>query len=266
MLMILFYPLLACLILVIMHGYLGLHVMERRVIFIDLALAQIAALGAISTALFGVPEHSLIAYLVPWLFTLAGAWLMSTFYQHKPNISPEVFIGVLYVFSAALAVLLLAKSSAETDMLKDMLEGSILVVTAPNILELFLLYGAIGLFHWRFRDKFWSVSKGYHQEKPVSKLWDWLFYASFGLVVTSSVKIAGIFLVFSLLIIPAALAYMLSQRRRYVVTIGIGVLGSCLGLWGSAAFDLPTGPAIVGILGVMFLGGYCYKAVVLSVD
>lgn len=258
---ILIYPFLVCVILVIMHGYLGLHVMERRVIFIDLALAQLASLGAVVMALFGVDGHTFVAYFVPWLFTLGGAWLMGTFYQRKPNISPDVFIGVLYVFSSAIAVLLLAKSATETDMLKDMLEGSILLATSTDVLRLVLLYGVIGIFHWHFRKRFWVVSQGYREIKPVSKLWDWLFYATFGLVVTSSVKIAGIFLVFSLLIIPAALAYMLIQANRYITSICIGILGSFLGLWSSAYFDLPSGPAIVGILGLLFLGGYFIQSV-----
>lgn len=252
MLELLIVPFLACLILTLMHAYLGLHVLERNVIFVDLALAQMAALGGVLAAMFGI-NNALITYLIALFCALAGAAVITQFRKHA-RLSPEVGIGIVYVLASAIAVLLVAKTAVESDMLKQMLTGNILVVTTANIVELVVLYGGIGLFHYIYRQRFWQVTRSYVQKKSSVQIWDFAFYATFAMVVTSSVRIAGVLVVFSYLIVPAAIATLIAKnfRQRLLLSWGIGILVSIIGLCCSAYFDLPTGPAIVGVFGFLF--------------
>ena len=235
-----------------MHAYLGLHVLERNVIFVDLALAQMAALGGVLAAMLGI-TNVFATYLIALFCALAGAAIITQFRKHK-RISPEVGIGIVYVLASAVAVLLVAKTAVESDMLKQMLTGNILVVNAANVLELFVLYGGIGLFHYIYRRQFWRVTESYVRKQTAVQIWDFAFYAAFAMVVTSSVRIAGVLVVFSYLIVPAAIAALLVKklRQRLLVSWIVGALVSAVGLFCSAALDLPTGPAIVSVFGVLF--------------
>lgn len=249
-----FAPFVACLILTGIHAYLGIHIIEREVIFVDLALAQIAALGAVFAILFGFPLHSTYAYFVSLLFTFIGATIFSLTRMKDKRVPQEAIIGIVYVVAAAGAILVLERIPQEAEHIKYMLVGNILFVNWNEILKIFLLYSVIGIFHYIFRDRFILISTDVElaEKKGIRiKLWDFLFYATFGFVVTSSVEIAGVLLVFSYLIIPAVCSVLLAKSLSKRLTIGwvLGTIGSILGLYFSAKLDLPTGAAIVCTFG-----------------
>jgi zinc/manganese transport system permease protein len=251
-------PFVACLILTGIHAYLGIHVIEREVIFVDLALAQIAALGSIFAVLFEFPLHSQSAYFVSLLFTFIGATIFSLTRMRDKTVPQEAIIGIVYVVTAAGAILVLEKIPEEAEHIKYMLVGNILFVNWKDVLKIFILYSLIGIFHYIFRDRFILISTNLDEaerKKIKIKLWDFLFYATFGFVVTSSVEIAGVLLVFSYLIIPAVCAILLAKSlgRRLIIGWVLGTAGSVIGLYTSAKFDLPTGAAIVCTFGGILL-------------
>lgn len=251
-------PLLACLVLTGIHGYLGLHVIERRVIFVDLALAQIAALGATVAFLFGHDLHGPQTYWFSLLATFLGAAIFSLTRTRREKIPQEAVIGIVYAVSAALAVLILSRAAEGDEHIRFMLVGNILLVSLPEILKIAVIYGLIGLLHWRFRKTFLLIStqpqEAWRKNIRV-KWWDLLFYLSFGMVVTSSVQIAGVLLVFSFLIVPAAGAVLLSKTLagRLAWGWGLGGAASFLGIVLSYVLDLPTGASIVSAFGGILL-------------
>src|SRR5947209_17266604 len=195
-------PFVASLILTGIHAYLGVHVVERGVIFVDLSLAQIAALGgtiALLMPLSGGDPHAPVVYWISLAFTFMGALVFSTIRSRRARIPQEAIIGICYAVASAAAILAMSKATSESEHLKDMLVGNILAVSWPEVGKTALLYGAIGTFHYIFRKKFLAISMDHDraESQGVSlRLWDFLFYASFGFVVTSSVSIAGVLLVF----------------------------------------------------------------------
>jgi len=248
-------PFLACLVLTGIHVYLGFHVIERGVIFLDLALAQMAALGGIAGIMFGLAPNSLPLYCSSLLFTFLGAFVFSTLHFKKSKISQEAFIGICYVVASALAILLLSKSTVETEMLKDMLVGNILTVSQNEVVLTALWYLFLGSILYFFRKQFLQVTQSYTSSQiKHSPFWDFCFYALFGMVVTSSVKIAGVFLVFSFLIVPSVIGLMLGAKMQTRLMIGwaAGIFASLIGIIASAVFDLPTGAAIVAAFGLIF--------------
>ena len=254
-------PFIASLILTGIHAYLGVHVVERGVIFVDLALAQIAALGATIAILAGMDPHGGGAYWISLAFTFLGAGIFALVRAHRGRIPLEAFIGITYAVASAAAILAMSKATGETEHLKDMLVGNILAVSRPEVIKTAVLYGAIGLFHYVFRRKFLLIStdpKMAERSGISIGLWDFLFYASFGFVVTSSVAIAGVLLVFCYLIVPSVGAMLFADRIGPRLAIGwtMGTLVSALGCYCSVWFDLPTGATIVctfgGVLLVMF--------------
>lgn len=249
-------PFLACLVLTGIHVYLGFHVIERGVIFLDLALAQMAALGGIIGMMGGVHE-GLPLYLWSLGFTFLGALIFSTLDFKKIKISQEAFIGICYVVASAIAILFLSKSSIEAQVLKDMLIGNILMVSPGEVILTALWYALLGSLLYFFRSHFLKVTQSYTSSKiKHSRFWDFCFYALFGMVVTSSVKIAGVLLVFSFLIVPSVCGLMLGKNMLQRLQIGwtAGALASLLGIVASALYDLPTGAAIVSAFGFIFGG------------
>ena len=255
-------PFLASLILTGIHAYLGVHVVERGVIFVDLALAQIAALGATIAVLAGMDPHGGESYWISLAFTFLGAGIFALVRTRKAHIPLEAFIGITYAVASAGAILAMSKATGETEHLKDMLVGNILAVSPHDVIKTALLYGAIGLFHFIFRKKFLAISlnhDGADQPGLYVKLWDFLFYASFGFVVTSSVAIAGVLLVFCYLIVPSVGAMLFAEKigRRLAIGWTMGTLVSALGCYLSVYLDLPTGATIVctfgGILLLMYI-------------
>jgi zinc/manganese transport system permease protein len=235
---------------------LGIHVLSRNIIFVDLALAQISALGATVAFLLGYYPQSIAAYGYSLAFTIGGAVILSFSRSWTGRVSQETFIGVVYVVSAAAAFLLVDRSPQGAEHIKQMLIGSILTATETDLLKVALLYSAVGLFHWFVRKRFLLIS--FQPERAEAAglrlwLWDFLFYVSFGVVVTSSVAIAGVLLVFCFLIIPAAIGALYSDRILPKLLIGwaIGVLASSAGLGLSFAANLPIGATIVCVFGGM---------------
>jgi zinc/manganese transport system permease protein len=257
----LFWPFVASLILTGIHAYLGVHVVERGVIFVDLALAQIAALGATIAILLGMDPHGRGAYFLSLGFTFLGAGIFSLARTRRGHIPQEAFIGIAYAVASATAILAMSKATGETEHLKDMLVGNILAVSRAEVAKTALLYGGIGLFHYIFRKKFLLISTNLVQAEGSGmsiRLWDFLFYASFGFVVTSSVAIAGVLLVFCYLIVPSVGAMLFADKigRRLAIGWTMGTLVSALGIYFSVLADLPTGATIVctfgGVLILMF--------------
>ena len=250
-------PFAASLILTGIHAYLGVHVVERGVIFVDLSLAQFAALGAAVALLLpitGSDPHSSLAYWISLVFTLLGALLFSTIRGHKARIPQEAVIGICYAVASAAAILAMSKATSESEHLKDMLVGNILAVSWYDVGHTALLYGAIGAFHFVFRQRFLTISMdpGRAENEGISiKLWDFLFYASFGFVVTSSVSIAGVLLVFCYLIVPSvgAMLYADSIGTRLAIGWSMGTIVSAAGVYLSLLLDLPTGATIVCTFG-----------------
>jgi zinc/manganese transport system permease protein len=251
----------ASLILTGIHAYLGVHVVERGVIFVDLSLAQIAALGA-TVAIFlpaaaGDP-HAPIVYWVSLAFTFIGAFVFSTIRSHRARIPKEAIIGICYAVASAAAILAMSKATSESEHLKDMLVGNILAVSWAEVRKTALLYGAIGIFHYVFRRRFLAISMDPQRAEAEGmsiRFWDFLFYASFGFVVTSSVAIAGVLLVFCYLIVPsvAAMLYAESVGRRLAIGWSMGTIVSALGVYLSLHLDLPTGATIVCTFGLVLI-------------
>src|SRR5512138_3847153 len=254
-------PFVASLILTGIHAYLGVHVVERGVIFVDLSLAQIAALGATIALLLPISNgdpHAGSVYWISLAFTFIGAAIFSTIRVRKARIPQEAIIGICYAVASAAAILAMSKATAESEHLKDMLVGNILAVSWPEVLKTALLYGAIGAFHYIFRSKFLAISMDHRRAEAAGvsvRFWDFLFYASFGFVVTSSVSIAGVLLVFCYLIVPsvAAMLYAESIGRRLAIGWTMGTVVSALGVYASLMLDLPTGATIVCTFGIALI-------------
>ena len=252
-------PFVASLILTGIHAYLGVHVVERGVIFVDLSLAQIAALGAAIAILLPITNgdpHAPVVYWISLGFTFIGAAVFSTIRGHRARIPQEAIIGICYAVASAAAILAMSKATSESEHLKDMLVGNILAVSWPEVGKTAMLYGAIGIFHYLFRRRFLAISLDHERAEAEGmsvRFWDFLFYASFGFVVTSSVAIAGVLLVFCYLIVPsvAAMLYADTVGRRLAIGWTMGTIVSALGVYLSLVLDLPTGATIVCTFGVV---------------
>jgi zinc/manganese transport system permease protein len=254
-------PFVASLILTGIHAYLGVHVVERGVIFVDLSLAQIAALGAtvaLLTPMSNGDPHSTYVYWVSLLFTFIGAAVFSTIRGHRARVPQEAIIGICYAVASAAAILAMSKATSESEHLKDMLVGNILAVSWSEVGKTAALYGVIGLFHYVFRRKFLAISidpKAAAAQGISIRFWDFLFYASFGFVVTSSVSIAGVLLVFCYLIVPSVAAMLYADRVGHRLAIGwtMGTVVSAMGVYLSLKLDLPTGATIVCTFGLALI-------------
>src|SRR5437867_3549915 len=251
-------PFLMCLVLTGIHAYLGFHVIAREVVFVDIALAQIAALGATAAFLFGFDLETWESYACGLGFTILGALVLALTRSRERHVSQEAVIGVVYAVSSAGAVLLADRSPHGAEHLRGMLVGSILSVSGREVLKVAGLYAIIGLFHWLCRQPFFLISTNpgaAYREGWRVKWWDFLFYASFGVVVTSSVRIAGVLLVFSYLIVPALAGIILANRVGARLSIGwaFGTLVSVGAMVASATLDLPTGATVVCAFGLALL-------------
>jgi zinc/manganese transport system permease protein len=250
-------PFAASLILTGIHAYLGVHVVERGVVFVDLSLAQIAALGATFAILLpvtGGDPHAPVVYWISLAFTFIGAFVFSAFRSRHARIPQEAIIGICYAVASGASILAMSKATSESEHLKEMLVGNILAVSWPEVGKTAMLYAAVGLFHFIFRHRFLAISMNpaAAEAQGISiGFWDFLFYASFGFVVTSSVAIAGVLLVFCYLIVPsvAAMLYAESIGKRLAIGWTMGTLVSALGVYMSLVLDLPTGPTIVCTFG-----------------
>jgi len=246
----LLYPFAASVAFVLIHAYLGVHVLRRNIVFADLALAQLSALGATVAFALGYAPVSPAGFAYAFAFTTLGAALLTATRALARFVSQEAFVGILYVAATAATVLVVDRSPQGAEHVKKILIGSILTVEAPELVKFAVLYGIIGLLHWFARRPMLAVA---NEAQPAGRsalavsLWDFLFFLSFGVVVTSSVTTAGVLLVFSFLIVPAVIGAMFSRAVSVVLAIAwsTGILASAVGLAGSFVLDLPTGAAMV---------------------
>ena len=250
----LLWPFLVGLVLTAVHAWLGLHVLARGVVFVDLSLAQIAALGLTVAIFAGYGVQSEGAYWYALAFAFAGAVLFAVVRRYEHRIQQEAVIGIVYAVSASLGVIALDRAPQGAEHIKQLLIGSILTVTPREVGVLAGLYALVGIAHFACRRALIEVS--FEPELAVARgrhmfLWDAIFYGSFALVVTSSVRIAGVLLVFTYLIVPAALAGLLTASLwpRLAVAWALGAVLTAVGLLASWKWDLPTGPAIVSAFG-----------------
>jgi len=251
------WPMIACLALPGMLVYLGLHIVKREIIFVDLALAQVAALGTCLGLLLGHRVNDWQTYLLALSFTFIGA-VIFTFTRNRQShaVPQEAIIGIVYVVAAAASIVLLSKGDAEAnEEIKRTLIGDVLTVNPVQIGRTFALYLVIGVIHIVFRKKFLAIS--FEPERALAeglrvRWWDFLFYILFGFVVTSFVQIGGVLMIFSYLIVPAVCASFLASRLRSLLLIGwlTATLSSIAGLFFSYHYDLPTGAAIICVLGL----------------
>jgi len=277
-LVIMFVPFIACLTLVGIHGYFGIHVLKREIIFIDIAMAQIAALGGtismilpveVTTA-WGIVSYTAhgggtIAYLFSLVLVTIAAAVFTYLKSEKLYVSLEALIGITFAVATTGAVILIDVGAGGDVHVHDMLVGSILWVKWSQVLKSFIVYSMIGAFHYRFRHKFLSISEDYQKakEKGINvRLWDFLFYFTLGIVVIHSVAIGGILVVFSFLIIPASISVLFSQNwstRIMIAWIG-GTIVTMLGLYFSWKIDVPSGPSVILFLGVFLFLALIVKA------
>lgn len=254
----LLWPALACLVLTGIHAYLGLHVVERGVIFVDLSLAQVAALGSTIAFLAGYSLHGGAAYAFSLGFTLVGAAIFAFTRARRSRVPQEAIIGIVYAVSAAAAILIMDRLPEGAEHIKHLLVGNLLAVRPGEVLKMAGLYAVVGWLHWLWRKPFLAISRDHDAAARQGyrvKAWDFLFYATFGLVVTSSVAIAGVLLVFSYLIIPsvAAVLFCESVKARLAIGWAMGALVSLLGMFLSYRFDLPTGAAVICTFGAVLV-------------
>lgn len=264
--------LVAALILVGIHGYLGIHIIARGVIFVDLALAQVAALGWAAAGLglgdllasaVGIPSSD-AGYIIGFGMTLIAAALFSISRLDNQRIPQEAIIGIVYVAASAVTILLAAQAPRGAEHVEQLLTGSLLWVTWSEVLKTALVYGAIGIAHWLLRHRFLTISlrPDTAREKGWSVArWDFLFYALFGVVVTSSVAIAGVLVVFSFLVIPAVIAFLFAHTPGKMLAIAwlTGTAATVSGLYASYESDLPAGPVVVCAFAVALIGAFIIK-------
>ena len=259
-------PSAACLVLVGLHAYFGIHVIERRVLFVDLAVAQFAALGAVVGFAFGYHPGELGSTVYSLAFAVVAAALFALTRVRVEKIPQEAIIGITFVVASAATILVADRAPEGAEHIKETLSGSLLWVTWPTVVKVAVIYVVIGLFHWLFRERFLLISvdpdEAYRRGWNV-RWWDFLFYLSFGVMITFSVGIGGILMVFAYLVIPACVAILIhaGMRARLAVGWAIGAVGSALGLVGSYYFDMPTGPAVVVVLGLMLVAAWLFDLV-----
>ena len=244
----LIWPFLACLLLILIHAYFGIHILERGIIFVDLALAQFIGIGIALSFLLGEEK----VFYLSLAFAFLGAFILSLSKHVARHVNIEAFIGVLYIFSLSVSILILDKSPHGLEEFKTILNGNILWVTPQQLLSTLALYSGVGLFHFLLRRKFFALTF----ENKGGVFLEFLFYLSFALVLIKSVLMAGILQVFSFLVIPALIGRLFFKETSRVLITGwlVGAAVSMLGIFLSFKLDIPTAPVIVAGLASIFLG------------
>ncbi|MFZ5515381.1 MAG: metal ABC transporter permease [Candidatus Zhuqueibacterota bacterium] len=260
-----FAPFVVCILLIGINIYFGIHVIKREIIFIDIALAQIAALGGIfatvyhhivqSSASHSHEERTVLGYLLALGFTILAAAIFTILKSKKLPIPLESLIGIAYAVAATGSVILLDKAAGSDVHFHDMVAGSILWVTWGQIVELLIVFSIVGGFHFIFRKKFIALTDNYNKSQGFSFLWDFLFYASFGIVVVHSVAVGGILTIFAFLIIPASISALFSANWKARIITGwiLGTVVTVCGLYLSWIMDVPSGPTVILFLGVALI-------------
>lgn len=244
----LFYPFLGCVALILIHAYFGVHILERGIIFVDIALAQFIGIGIALSFFFG-HENS---YWFSIAFAVIGAFILALSKRIAKSVNIEAFIGVLYMLSFAASILILDKSPHGEEEFKAILSGNILWLNQTDVLSAFIFYGILGGIHFIFRKNFMALTF----DGGGSLFWEFLFFLSFAFVLVKSVQMAGILQVFSFLIVPALIGRLYTRKPARVLLIGwvVGLLASIVGIGISYMFDLPTAPMTVTSLSLVFVG------------
>ncbi|HCC71851.1 MAG TPA: hypothetical protein DEQ09_11980 [Bacteroidales bacterium] len=262
-------PLIGCLLIVMINVYFGIHVIKREIIFIDIALASIAALGsAVGMVLFEMGHenhshepHGFLPYIFSMGFISLASFAFTLLRNKKISIPLEAIIGIAYAVATTLTVIILDKGAGGDVHVHDMLVGTILWISGHQLTRLAVVVIIVGAFHFVYRKKFVRLTDSFHENDTGIKnrmLWDFLFYFSFGLVVVEAVRIAGILTVFAFLILPASLSVILSGKWITKLIVGwlAGIVASFAGLLLSLKLDVPSAPVIITILGIILLLGY----------
>ena len=263
-----FAPFIVCLLLIGINIYFGIHVIKREIIFIDIALAQIAAFGTIVATVFHIFDphqnghshhaHSHEEYFFAIGFTTLAAAVFTVLKSKKLPIPLESLIGIAYAVSATGAVILLDKAAGGDVHVHDMVAGSILWVSWHQIIEIFIVFSLVGLFHFIFRKKFIGLTDSYNENGENSNysfLWDVIFYTTFGITVVHSVRVGGILIIFAFLIIPASISALFTDKwlSRILLGWGLGTLVAACGLYLSWIKDIPSAPTVILFLGVFLI-------------
>ncbi|MCH8285952.1 metal ABC transporter permease [candidate division KSB1 bacterium] len=250
-------PFAACMVLIGILGYFGIHVIKREIIFIDIAMAQIAALGMTFAFLFNIDFHSNLAYLFSVGFTTIAASIFAAIKDKDLHVPLEAIIGLSYAIATTAAVIIIDRAPGGAEHIKEMLVGSILFVSWGEILKATVAFVIVGALHFVFRDKFISISEDSQKASDSGinvKLWDFIFYISLGIAVIHAVRIGGILMVFAFLIIPSSIAILFSKSwtARILSAWLVGTIVSMGGLYLSWVYNLPSGPAVIVFLGLFF--------------
>jgi zinc/manganese transport system permease protein len=255
-------PIVAALVILSLHAYLGLHILAREVIFVDLAFAQIAALGTTVGLLLGIEVGTPLSVLGAMGFTLVGAALFSFTRMDDSPVPQEAIIGIVYVVASA-AVILVAGFTAEgAEHIKETLTGTLIWIDWPTIIKMGGVYLAVGVFHWVVRHKMLAVSFAPERVERL-RLWDFLFYVSFGIAISFSVDVAGVLMVFSSLVIPGVAALLFTNRFGVALILAwtAGAIAVVGGIAASFLLDVATGPLLVCSFGAVLLFAFALRAV-----
>jgi len=254
-------PIVAGLVIISIHAYLGLHVIARGVIFVDLAFAQIAALGATTGFLMGVDHDTPLSLALSVGFTLVGALIFSFSRLEETVVPQEAVIGITFVVASA-AVILIAGFTAEgAEHIAETLTGTLIWVAWPQIIRMAVVYSILGVIYYIFRKPFLAVSLG--DTSTRARAWDFLFYVLFGIVISLSVPVAGVLMVFSSLVMPAVVAFLFTSRFSTALWIawGVGAVALVTGVGASFRWDVPTGPLLVCMFGLAVVIGLLIRFV-----
>ena len=251
-------PFLACLAIGGLHSYLGLHVVKRGVIFVDLSLAQIATLGAAVAMALGHDVHSGTTYMISLAFAFGGALLFALARTDERRIPQEAVIGIVWAISYAAVYLVLNKAPEGAEDLKNFMAGDLLAINRTDVIRLASIYGGLGIVHWLARKPLIEISsdhEGALQRSRQVKGWDFLFYVTFGLMVTTSVGIVGVLPVFSYLIVPAVIGSLFADTfgKRLIIGWAVSVVVSVAGMILSYKLDTPTAATVVCTFGAVLL-------------
>jgi zinc/manganese transport system permease protein len=251
------YPFLGCVVLILIHAYFGIHVLERGIIFVDLSLAQFISLGTALSLFLGHGVRD--RYIYSAIFAVLGALILSLSRRITKFVNIEAFIGVLYIFSFGAGILVLDRSPHGIEELKEILNGNILWLNGKDVLAASTLYAIVGLFHFIFRKQFFRLT----YESKYSFIWEFLFFLSFACILVSSVYLAGILQVFSFLVIPALIGRLFSRKPACILVTGwlIGLVVSLFGILFSYRYDFPTGPVMVSAVSLIFFVLLGFKSV-----
>ena len=247
-------PLAVGLVIVAINAYFGLHIIRRGVIFVDLAFAQIAALGSTVALLFGAHVGSPTSWAMTFGFTILGAIIFSLTRMEDSIVPQEAIIGIAYVVASAVVILLTSFTAEGAEHVKETLTGSLIWTTWPTVAVVAVVYALIGAFHYITRDQMRRITF-FPETAHRLRLWDFIFYLTFGIAITFSVTLAGVLLIFSTLVIPATIAFLFTTRFNVALVIAwiSGALALGAGIWSSVVLDVTTGPLLVVSFGVVLI-------------